>query len=714
MKQADIDAGTKLVNVVTADSNETPPDTDDETVTVKSDAQLDVVKTANVTEVTQAGQQIVYTYVVTNTGNTTLTGVTAVDDAFTPGEAGDDVTITLDKTTLAPGESATGTYTYTVKQADIDAGTKLVNVVTADSNETPPDTDDETVTVTQDPDLAIDKRFVEIIEDDGSYGGGANGKLDKAGEVIVYEIEVTNNGNVTLTNVVVTDPLTNTNQDVGTLKPGESRTITTTYTLTAADIASNGTIEPDNVAPGQIDNTARADSDQTDEVRDSVSVPLVAKPVKPAKLEIDKSVKGIKDKDGDGLVDAGDVITYRIKVTNAGAQKLTGVTIDDPLLGGTIASGITLAVGQSKTITKTYVITQEDIDTNGNDWDGKIDNTATADSNQTDPVSDSASTPIDYKPKVTIEKQILVNGAWKDADSGPGATLAKDADHMVDFRVVVKNAGNVTLTGIEVIDDNGTPGYLADDFIIALPDTLAVGGKATARYTSYWQEGTQKNVATVDTDQTGSVSDAAYYTGKKGGGDGGVCKASFWAKNKAFWDGDLTNDGPNAGKPGYPAADVLKASEKFDFFDTDGDTLYFTGELLQGAHKGKLNTVGLSLDEAYKLIAAGTPSDARPMLAREVITATLNGLAGNATPDTELREAVDWLVTHGFGKGVQDEDGYGFATNTSIGTGNSKWTSIPALSTESAASLRSQLATYNDTGFDDGVRIAADGDTLFI
>uniref|UniRef100_UPI001B4B223A DUF7507 domain-containing protein n=1 Tax=Amaricoccus sp. TaxID=1872485 RepID=UPI001B4B223A len=597
--------------------------------------------------------------------------------------------------------------------AQIDAGAAIVNVATVTTKEGPTDEDDATVGVDQRPGLAIDKRFVEILEDDGGYGGGANGKLDKAGEVIVYEIEVTNNGNVTLTDVIITDPLTGTNQNVGDLDPGQSKTIQTTYTLTAADIASNGTIEPDNVLPGQIDNTATADSVQTGPVSDSEAVPLVV-PAKPAKLAIDKSVKSVKDKDGDGLTDAGDVITYRIKVTNTGSQTLTGVTVDDPRLGGVIASGITLAVGQSRTFTKSYVITQEDVDTNGNDWDGKIDNTATADSNQTDPVSDSASTPIDYKPKVTIEKQILVNGKWQDADSAPGPKLAKDADHMVDFRVVVKNAGNVTLTGLEVVDDNGTPGYLADDFLIDLPETLGVGKQATARYTSYWAAGAQKNVATVDTDQTGPVSDAAHYTGKGGQGGGGVCKASFWTTNKAFWDGKVGNEGANAGKPGYPASDVLKAPEKFDFFDTDGDTLYFTGELLQGANKGKQNTVGISLDKAYDLMAAGSGSDARPTLAREVIAATLNGLAGNATPDSELQEAVDWLVTHGFGKGVQDTDGYGFATNSSIGSGNSRWTTIPSLSTESAADLRAQLASYNETGLDDNVRIALDADALLI
>ncbi len=65
--------------------------------------------------------------------------------------------IALDKTTLAPGESATGTYVYTVTQADIDAGLPLVNVVTADSNETPEDTDDETVTVKADAQLEVVK-----------------------------------------------------------------------------------------------------------------------------------------------------------------------------------------------------------------------------------------------------------------------------------------------------------------------------------------------------------------------------------------------------------------------------------------------------------------------------------------------------------------------------------------------------------------------------
>ncbi|MCQ8903582.1 MAG: hypothetical protein NQU42_05775 [Methanothrix sp.] len=54
------------------------------------------------------GDSITYTYTVTNTGSTTISGITLTDERFG--------SISLDKTTLRPGETATGTYTYTPTQ----------------------------------------------------------------------------------------------------------------------------------------------------------------------------------------------------------------------------------------------------------------------------------------------------------------------------------------------------------------------------------------------------------------------------------------------------------------------------------------------------------------------------------------------------------------------------------------------------------------------
>ncbi|MDI9616246.1 MAG: hypothetical protein QFX31_02600 [Methanothrix sp.] len=54
------------------------------------------------------GDSITYTYTVTNTGSTTISGVQVEDERFG--------SITLDKKTLRPGETATGTYTYTATQ----------------------------------------------------------------------------------------------------------------------------------------------------------------------------------------------------------------------------------------------------------------------------------------------------------------------------------------------------------------------------------------------------------------------------------------------------------------------------------------------------------------------------------------------------------------------------------------------------------------------
>ena len=80
------------------------------------------------------GQLITYTYEVTNTGNVTVVGQITVTD--------DKVTVTCPPTAaLAPGQSVICTATYTVTQADLDAG-QIVNTASASNGvvTSPPDT----------------------------------------------------------------------------------------------------------------------------------------------------------------------------------------------------------------------------------------------------------------------------------------------------------------------------------------------------------------------------------------------------------------------------------------------------------------------------------------------------------------------------------------------------------------------------------------------
>ncbi|NEY92299.1 DUF7507 domain-containing protein, partial [Tabrizicola oligotrophica] len=212
------------------------------------------------------------------------------------------------------------------------------------------------------------------------------GLVDAAGDIITYEITVTNDGNVTLTNVTITDPLTGLDHFVGDLAPGGTHTVEATYTVQQADIDGdgidlNGLVDGD----GDVDNTATADSDETEEVSDSEVVGIVYDPV----LLIDKVVTDVGGDGPDGVVNAaGDIITYEITVTNDGNVTLTNVTITDPLTGLDHFVG-DLAPGGTHTVEATYTVQQADIDGDGIDLnglvdgDGDVDNTATADSDET-------------------------------------------------------------------------------------------------------------------------------------------------------------------------------------------------------------------------------------------------------------------------------------------------------------------------------------------
>ncbi len=90
---------------------------------------------------------ITYSITATNTGNVTLTGVTVTD----PGVGAVlGICTPAIPAMLAPGASVVCVATHAVTQADLNAGS-YTNTATADSDQTPPDTDDETVPTTPPP-----------------------------------------------------------------------------------------------------------------------------------------------------------------------------------------------------------------------------------------------------------------------------------------------------------------------------------------------------------------------------------------------------------------------------------------------------------------------------------------------------------------------------------------------------------------------------------
>ncbi len=78
-------------------------------------------------------------------------------------------------------------------------------------------------------------------------GEGPAGNVTKAGDIISYQVNVTNDGNLNFTNVNVTDPLikltgpVESNSNDSILEAGEIWTYDGNYTVTQEDINNNGT-----------------------------------------------------------------------------------------------------------------------------------------------------------------------------------------------------------------------------------------------------------------------------------------------------------------------------------------------------------------------------------------------------------------------------------------------------------------------------------------
>jgi uncharacterized repeat protein (TIGR01451 family) len=152
-------------------------------------------------------------------------------------------------------------------------------------------------------------------------------------------------------------------------------------------------------------------------------------------IEINPAIEINKDADVD-TAGIGDLITYTYTVTNTGDVTLTGVTVVDDMLGSVSIGSTVLVPGQSTSGVKTYTVLESDLP-------GPIINNAIATgtplvgSDITD--VDSESVIIEINPAIELDKEADVS-------------LVSVGD-IITYTYTVTNTGDVTLTGVTVVDD---------------------------------------------------------------------------------------------------------------------------------------------------------------------------------------------------------------------------------------------------------------------
>ncbi len=236
------------------------------------------------------GDSVVYTFVVTNSGEETLTGV-FLDDPdiefdsmigmLTPGEV-----VTLTAPAYFPAATMTNTAVvegYDVLQTKVD------------------DTDSAMVSV-YDPGISIDKT------------GPAYAYV---GEEITYTITVENTGDHTLTNVKITDPLLDVDLTLPSLAAGATYSFDVPYTVMADDedpLPNRADVIGTHILQGTV---TAFDTHLVDILKPAISV--------------------VKQADLTGVT-ADMEVTYYYLVTNSGEETLTAISVEDDKLGliGTI------------------------------------------------------------------------------------------------------------------------------------------------------------------------------------------------------------------------------------------------------------------------------------------------------------------------------------------------------------------------------------------
>ena len=332
---------------------------------------MSIEAVANPSSVTHLGQGVTYFFRVTNTGNTTLNGIT-VSYVYTSPSTTDTVTsVTCFQTSISPGNSATclTTTSHIVTQTDIKNG--KINLTATATGVTPTGTHitstpvNLSIPVSHPPALSVNTLVT---------GRSFPPAISASGQEINYSFVVENISATVLANVALTGAFItpSTADHLGailcpaiTLTPNDSVTCTAApYVVTQTDI---------NIGTIALSATATATNSQgvpVTPVTEETSLPTVDTPA----LSITSTAAPTK------VSGSGQKIDYSFVVKNTGNVTVTKVTVTPTFTSPSTADHpitatcptTTLTPGASVTCTASYVTTQTDVN------NGSIDLSATA------------------------------------------------------------------------------------------------------------------------------------------------------------------------------------------------------------------------------------------------------------------------------------------------------------------------------------------------
>nr|MBQ6241764.1 VaFE repeat-containing surface-anchored protein [Lachnospiraceae bacterium] len=307
-----------------------------------------------------SGETVLFGLYLNNTGNQPLT-VTVRDDL-----------VGLTETVELPvGGEWEKTVSYTVTEADAQRGS-VRNVLTSEGRTPgrpeepiiPPPAEAEVPTMIPEPKLWIDKAVTgsthitartSSISEDGEIHRHVSVTPFRPGETVPYSILVGNSGNMDLREIEVTDEQTGFRTVIDILRPGETREFFTSHVITPEDAEAGEFL---NTATARAKNPNAAHDPDLPELtaEDDERVPAFA--ATPSLL----TAKEVLSRPANGTAyTEGETVRYRLTVTNDGNVDLTGVTIDDALVGLHLVLE-SLKTGETWTRDVTYTVTREDAD----------------------------------------------------------------------------------------------------------------------------------------------------------------------------------------------------------------------------------------------------------------------------------------------------------------------------------------------------------------